>query len=143
MATHIIISNEDYIKVDDSQFSWVDKGNAMPSLSSAIHYVIWNNLPGQNEIQTKDPSTGNMAGNTNLSSASDSVETTTVQELLDWAETRKSQMNSATLDYENALENARIVWTDAGNPVDTFNSVEAPLAFDWTKSWIDYDPNYS
>ena len=143
MATHIVISNEDYIKIDDSHISWAHKGNAMPSLSSAIHYVIWNNLPGQNEIQTKDPSTGNMAGNTDLSSSTDAVENTTVQELLDWGETRKGQIDSAILDYENALENAQTVWTDAGNTVETFNPIDAPLAFDWSKTWIDYDPNYS
>lgn len=144
MATHIVISNEDYIKVDDSfHIKWSDKGNAMPALPDTIHYVIWNDLAGPNEIQTKDPSTGMMAGNTDLSATSDAVGSTTIQELLTWGETRKSQITEAVMDYDNAFENAGIAWVDAGNSIETFNDVEAPLAWDWNKTWIDYDPNYS
>jgi hypothetical protein len=144
MATQIVISNNDFIKVDDSfHIDWADKGNAMPALSDTIHYVIWNNLAGQNEIQTKDPSTGNMAGNTDLNATSDAVDSTTIQELLTWGETRKSQITEAVMDYDNAFENAKIAWVDAGNSIETFNDVEAPLAWDWNKTWIDYDPNYS
>ena len=144
MATQIVISNNDFIKVDDSfHINWADKGNAMPALSDTIHYVIWNNLAGQNEIQTKDPSTGNMAGNTDLNATSDAVGSTTIQELLTWGETRKSQILEAIRDYHNVRENAEIAWVDAGNSKETFNSDEAPFAWDWNKTWIDYDPNYS
>jgi hypothetical protein len=67
MATQIVILNESYIKIDDSfHIEWSDKGNAMPSLPSTIHSVIWNSLPGQNEIQTKDATTHMMTGNSNL-----------------------------------------------------------------------------
>ena len=142
MATHIVISNNDYTHIDDSfLIPWVDKGNAMPALENTVHYVLWTS--GQKEIQTKDPSTGNMEGNIVLSNVADSVDSTTIQELLTWGETRKSQITEAVADYDNAFENAGIAWVDAGNSIETFNSDEAPLAWDWNKTWIDYDPNYS
>ena len=50
MATQIVIHNESSINIDDSfHIAWADKGNAMPSLPSTIHAVIWNDLVGQNE----------------------------------------------------------------------------------------------
>ena len=128
MATHIVISNEDYIKVDDSfHIKWSDKGNAMPALPDTIHYVIWNDLAGQNEIQTKDPSTGMMAGNTDLSATSDAVGSTTIADLLTWSETRKGEMETAMAAYNAAVadDEANATTNDAG------------------KTWRDYDPNYS
>ena len=128
MATHIVISNEDYIKVDDSfHIKWSDKGNAMPALPDTIHYVIWNDLAGQNEIQTKDPSTGMMAGNTDLSATSDAVGSTTIADLLTWSETRKGEMETAMAAYNAAVAD------DEAN--GTTNAAG--------KTWIDYDPNYS
>ena len=51
MATNIVISNGDYIKVDDFMISWDEKGDSMPNLphdqSDSIHYLIWNNLTGK------------------------------------------------------------------------------------------------
>ena len=61
MATQIVIANGDSILLDNSfNILWADKGNAMPALPDTVHYVIWNDLTGQNEIQSKDPSTGMM-----------------------------------------------------------------------------------
>ena len=128
MATHIVISNNDFIKVDSSfHIDWADKGNAMPALSDTIHYVIWNNLVGQNEIQTKDPSTGNMAGNTNLNSTSDAVGSTTISALLTWAETRKGEMETAQAAYISAV---------ADDEANGTTNAEG-------KTWVDYDPHYS
>ena len=74
MATQIVVLNGDGIFVDNSyNIVWADRGNSMPAIPDSIHAVIWNDLLGQNEIQTKDPSTGMMAGNTNLSSTSDAI----------------------------------------------------------------------
>jgi hypothetical protein len=100
----------------------------------ATHIVISNNYSANID---------EMTGNVVLSDVADSVGSTTIQELLTWGETRKSQITEAVMDYENAFENAQIAWVDAGNSIETFNSVEAPLAWDWNKTWIDYDPNYS
>jgi hypothetical protein len=128
MATQIVIGNESFIKVDDSfHIDWADKGNAMPALPSTIHAMIWNNLVGQNEIQSKDPATGNMTGNTNLSATSDAVGSTTVAALLTWGETRKGQIETAIAAYDAAVAD------DIAN--DTTNTSG--------KTWIDYDPNYS
>ena len=119
MATQIVIANGESITVDnDYLIEWADKGNAMPSLPSTIHFVIWNSLVGQNEIQNKDASTGLMTGNTKLNSTSDAVGSTTVAALLTWAETRKGQ-----------IEAAKTAQTDAGSPD--------------CKTWKDYDSNYS
>ena len=125
MATQIVIGNESYIKVDDSyHIDWADKGNAMPAIPNTLHVLIWNALPGQNEIQSKDASTGMMTGNTNLSSTSDAVGSTTVGALLTWAETRKSEIETAKTAYIN----------DGNGDVGTGSE---------GKTWIDYDSNYS
>jgi hypothetical protein len=135
MATQIVIINEGYIKIDDSFYiHWTGKGNAMPSLPSTLHAVIWNELPGQNEIQNKDPATGNMTGNTDLNATSDDVGSTTVAALLTWGETRKSQIETAMSDDATAATEAKDAWVAAGNSIDDFV---------WDKTWIDYDPNYS
>jgi len=128
MATQIVISNEDYVKIDESyHINWADKGNAMPSLPSTIHSVIWNDLTGQNEIQNKDASTGNMTGNVDLTATSDSVGSTTVDALLTWGETRKGEIETAIAAYTDALAD------DEAN--GTTNAAG--------KTWVDYDPNYS
>ena len=128
MATQIVISNEDYVKIDESyHINWADKGNAMPSLPSTIHSVIWNDLTGQNEIQNKDASTGNMTGNVDLTATSDSVGSTTVDALLTWGETRKGEIETAIAAYADALAD------DEAN--GTTNAAG--------KTWVDYDPNYS
>tara|TARA_R100001244_G_scaffold1425_1_gene2127 strand:+ start:1217 stop:1603 length:387 start_codon:yes stop_codon:yes gene_type:complete len=128
MATQIVISNNDYIKVDNSfQIDWADKGNAMPAISNTIHAVIWNTLPGSNEIQSKDSSTGNMTGNTSLSATSDAVGSTTIADLLVWGDIRKLQIEEAQTAFVNAKAD------DDSN--GTTNTVD--------KSWIDYDPHYS
>ena len=128
MATQIVISNNDFIKVDDSaHINWADKGNAMPALPDTIHYVIWNDLAGQNEIQTKDPSTGMMAGNTDLSATSDAVGSTTIADLLTWSETRKGEMETAMAAYNAAV---------ADDEANGTTNAEG-------KTWVDYDPNYS
>ena len=128
MATQIVISNNDFIKVDDSfHINWADKGNAMPSLPNTIHFVIWNDLAGQNEIQTKDSSTGMMAGNTDLNATSDAVGSTTIADLLTWSETRKGEIETAQAAYNTAVSD------------DETNGTTNATG----KTWIDYDPNYS
>tara|TARA_R100000306_G_C4354813_1_gene132099 strand:- start:314 stop:718 length:405 start_codon:yes stop_codon:yes gene_type:complete len=131
MATQIVISNGDSITVDDNFFiAWDDRGNAMPSLASNIHAVIWNDLLGQNEFQTKDPATGNMTGNTNLNSVDDVVDGTTVQGLLDWGGTRQSQIEVAKLRWEEEGTTTYEEWIAAGNTPETY-------VFD--KTWQDFD----
>ena len=130
MATQIVILNNDYFLVDDSfHIAWADKGDAWVNtwLPDTIHAVIWNNLVGQNEIQSKDPATGNMTGNTNLSATSDAVGSTTIAALLTWAETRKGQIEAAITAYTNAVVD------------DEANSTNNATG----KTWIDYDSNYS
>tara|TARA_R100000081_G_C4685337_1_gene99676 strand:- start:149 stop:520 length:372 start_codon:yes stop_codon:yes gene_type:complete len=123
MATQIVIINNDHALIDNSyRIAWEDKGNAMPTIPNTIHAVIWNNLTGQNEIQNKDASTGNMTGNTNLNATSDAVGSTTVAALLTWGETRKGQIIAAQTAYDNAVAN--------GTAADD-------------ETWIDYDSNYS
>ena len=135
MATQIVISYLDYIHVDENFIiSWVKKGNAMPTLPDNTHYVVFNNVPGPNEIQTKDPVTHRMTGNTDLNSASDAVGDTTVQALLDWGTTRSQQIEIAKLQETEAELNAYALHVDGGGNPD---------AFIWDKTWIDYDPNYS
>lgn len=129
MATQIVIGNGDYIKIDDSyHIDWADKGNAWQDswCPNTIHTVIWNNLPGQNEIQNKDASTGNMTGNVDLNATSDAVGSTTIAALLTWAETRKGQIEAAQLAYEEAV-------TD-----DEQNGTNNAL-----DNWQAYDSNYS
>ena len=128
MATQITISNGDYVKIDDSfHIKWEDKGNAMPSIPSTVHCVIWNALAGQNEIQNKDASTGNMTGNTDLSATSDAVGSTTIADLLTWGETRKGQIETAYAAYDAAV---------ADDEANGTTNAEG-------KTWVDYDPNYS
>tara|TARA_R100000049_G_C1860045_1_gene23907 strand:+ start:81 stop:467 length:387 start_codon:yes stop_codon:yes gene_type:complete len=128
MATQIVISNEDYVKIDDSfHIDWINKGNAMPALPDTIHYVIWNDLTGQNEIQHKDASTGNMTGNVDLNATSDAVGSTTIADLLTWGETRKGEIETAYAAYDAAVAD------DIAN--ETTNAAG--------KTWVDYDPNYS
>jgi hypothetical protein len=128
MATQIIISNEDYVKIDDSShINWADKGTSMPAIPATVHCVIWNDLPGQNEVQHKDASTGNMAGNTDLNATSDAVGSTTIADLLTWGETRKGQIETAMAAYDAAV---------ADDEANGTTNAEG-------KTWIDYDPNYS
>ena len=125
MATQIVILNKDSVKIDDSfLIEWADKGNAWQDAwcPDTIHAVIWNNLQGQNEIQSKDASTGMMTGNTNLNATSDGVGSTTVANLLSWAETRKSQIQAAETAYSVA---------------------EADGSASDGEDWRDYDSNYS
>jgi hypothetical protein len=130
MATQIVISNGDSIKIDDSyHLEWADKGKNWVDAwcPNTIHCVIWNNLPGQNEIQSKDASTGMMTGNTNLSATSSAVGSTTIAALLTWAETRKGQIQAAETAYSDAVAD------------DTANGTTNAVG----KTWKDYDPNYS
>jgi|TARA_R100000995_G_scaffold43782_1_gene20495 hypothetical protein len=130
MATQIVIQNGDRILIDDSYgIDWADKGKNWVDAwcPNTIHCVIWNNLIGQNEIQSKDASTGMMTGNTNLSATSDAVGSTTIAALLTWAETRKGQIEAAITAYKNAVDD------DIAN--STTNAVG--------KTWRDYDSNYS
>jgi hypothetical protein len=128
MATQIVISNTDYVLVDDSfHINWADKGTSMPAIPDTIHYVIWNDLTGQNEIQHKDASTGDMTGNVDLSATSDAVGSTTIADLLTWGETRKGQIETAIAAYDAALAD------DEAN--GTTNATG--------KTWVDYDPNHS
>jgi hypothetical protein len=130
MATQIVITNEDRILIDNSfGIDWADKGNAWQAgwCPNTVHAVIWNNLAGQNEIQSKDASTGMMTGNTDLNATSDAVGSTTIADLLTWAETRKGQIQAAITAYENALA------ADITN--GTTNAVG--------KTWVDYDSNHS
>ena len=125
MATQIVILNGDSIKIDDSfHIGWADKGNAWQDAwcPNTIHAVIWNNLQGQNEIQSKDASTGMMTGNTNLNATSDAVGSTTIANLLSWAETRKSQIQAAETAY---------------------NAAKAGGSASDDEDWRDYDSNYS
>tara|TARA_R100000541_G_scaffold22197_1_gene32185 strand:+ start:3345 stop:3737 length:393 start_codon:yes stop_codon:yes gene_type:complete len=130
MANQIMIFPNESILVNDSfHIKWVNKGNAMPSLNdNTIHAIVYNDQPGDNEIQRKDPSTGDMTGNTLFTSKSDAVGDTTLQELLDWGSTRQAQIETAQLKWMEALT----TYVESGNDESTFD-----------KTWIDYDPNYS
>jgi len=117
MATQIVIMNNDSINVDNGfLIPWEIKGDAMPAIPDTIHCVIWNNLLGQNEIQNKDPSTGNMTGNTSLTATSDAVGSTTVQALLDWAQVRMDQCKAAQEKHQDDLAAEKIgydvIWQD-------------------------------
>ena len=127
MATQIVILNKSRILIDDSfGINWADKGKNWVDAwcPDTIHAVIWNDLIGQNEIQSKDASTGMMTGNTNLSSTSDAVGSTTIAALLTWAETRKGQIETAVTAYNNAAE------------ADQINGTSDALA-----NWQAYDSN--
>ena len=124
MATQIVIANKESIFLDNTFFiAWADKGKNWVDAwtPDTIHYVIWNDLPGQNEIQNKD-SDGNMTGNTNLNATSDAVGSTTIADLLTWGETRKGQIEAAQTAHSNAI--------DAGTATES-------------ETWRDYDSNYS
>ena len=126
MATQIVILNGDSIKIDDTfHIDWADRGSSMPAIPDTVHCVLWNNLPGQNEIQSKDASTGMMTGNTNLSATSDAVGSTTIADLLTWAETRKGQIEEAEAAQQVVMKD------DIDN--GTSNA----------KDWPHYDPHYS
>jgi len=133
MAAQIVISNKDYISIDDVRLVWADKGNSMPALPDTIHYVIWRSS-GVNEIQNKDSSTNIMTENTDLNSASDAVGDTTIQALLDWGTTRCQQIEIAGLQESEAKLTASDAHADGGGTLETFV---------WDKTWKDYDPNYS
>ena len=129
MATQIVIQNGDNILVDNSFIiSWADKGNAWQDAwcPNTIHCVVWNSLSGQNEIQSKDASTGMMTGNTNLNATSDAVGSTTIAALLTWAETRKGQIEAAVSAHLDAV---------ADDEADSTNNALA--------NWMAYDSNYS
>ena len=129
MATQIVIQNGDNILVDNSFIiSWVDKGKNWVDgwCPNTIHCVVWNSLSGQNEIQSKDASTGMMTGNTNLNATSDAVGSTTIAALLTWAETRKGQIEAAVSAHLDAVAD------------DEANSTNNALA-----NWMAYDSNYS
>jgi hypothetical protein len=127
MATQIVIKPGDNILVDqEGIIEWADRGNAMPDIGDNVHCIIWNNLPGQNEIQRKDTN-GNMIGNTDLNATSDAVGSTTVSALLTWADTRQTQIETAATAYEAAVAD------DEAN--GTTNAVG--------RTWKDYDSNYS
>ena len=88
MATQIMISNNGLIFVDDEYpILWSDKGkNWVDSwCPNTIHAVIWNNLPGQNEIQNKDAS---------------------------WAQTRKDQIRAAEVAHSEDGAPEDKSWTD-------------------------------
>tara|TARA_Y100001938_G_C7900260_1_gene334279 strand:- start:124 stop:498 length:375 start_codon:yes stop_codon:yes gene_type:complete len=124
MATQIVIANKESIFLDNTFFiAWADKGKNWVDAwtPDTIHYVIWNDLPGQNEIQNKDAD-GNMTGNADLNATSDAVGSTTIADLLTWGETRKGQIEAAQTAHSNAV--------DAGTATDS-------------ETWRDYDPNYS
>jgi len=103
MATQIVIANKEKIIIDENYIiEWADKGNSMPTVPDTVHFIIWNDLIGQNEVQSKDASTGNMTGNTNLNATSDTAYgSTTVANLLTWAETRKGQIEAAKTAHTN------------------------------------------
>ena len=68
-----------------------------------------------------------MAGNTNLNATSDAVGSTTIADLLTWAETRKGQVEAAKTAYATAVAD------DAANSTTNASG----------KTWRDYDSNYS
>jgi hypothetical protein len=145
MADQIVISNNDSIKVDDSfHIEWADKGKNWVDgwCPNNYHYVIWNNLAGQNEIQLKDPSTGMMTGSTILSATSDAVGSTTIADLLTWAEVRKLQIEEAVTEYRTAEAAEFKTQLDAWLAADS-NNTEDNFSFSWSKTWQDYDPNHS
>ena len=128
MATQIVILNGDRILIDnDFGIKWADKGKNWVDAwcPNTIHAVIWNSLTGQNEIQNKDPATGNMTSNTTLSATSDAVGSTTIADLLTWAETRKGQIEEAEAAQQVVMKD------DIDN--GTSNA----------KDWPHYDPHYS
>lgn len=126
MATHVTVIYGDRIIVDyNNEINWADKGTSFPALPNTVHAIIWNDLVGQNEVQFKDASTGNMTGNTDLNATSDTIHgSITVQNLLNYCDTRIAQINQAKTDF------------GAAGGGDTGTASEG-------KTWVDYDPNYS
>ena len=147
-ASQFVILRGDQIFIDDNErLEWADKGNKWQDswVPNTIHAVIWNNLVGQNEIQNIDPDTGMMTGNVNLNSTSDADGSPTVADILSWLDVRMAEIKSAQLDYSNALENAQTQWVNDGNDANDFNEGNSATSsyFDWSKTWVDYDENYS
>ena len=70
---------------------------------------------------------------------------TTIAALLTWAETRKGQIEAAITAYNNAYKAAFDSWIAAGKTPGTFNELnsETNSYWDWSKTWKDYDSNYS
>jgi len=131
MADQLVIANKEYIELreDKVYISWEDKGKNWNDawVPDTIHYVIWNELPGQNEIQYKDETTGKMTGNTDLNSSSDAVGTTTIDDLISWAKTRATQIFDAKQLHDTDVLN------DEANGTTNAQG----------KDWPDYDPHYS
>ena len=100
MATQITISNKDYVLVDGADLiKWADVGASMPSISSTIHYIIWDGSAG--EVQYN-----NGVENLTLASSSDAVGSTTVDALLSWSETRQEEIKTATYNSDLAYWNS-------------------------------------
>ena len=123
--TQVVIAVGEHIRINNHQFfDWADRGNAAPDLptgvAESIHYVVWNSLAGPNEVQRCDAN-HSMIGNTPLTSTSDIVHgSTTVNDLLVWAETRHLQ-----------IEEAKTTWHAAGGGLEGTESEG--------KTWADYD----
>jgi hypothetical protein len=147
MATHVTVIYGETILIDyNKEINWVDKGTSFPALPNTVHAVIWNDLTGQNEVQFKDASTGNMTGNTNLNAKSDTIHgSITVQNLLDYCDTRISQINQAHADFLTASQAAKTSFVNDGNNEDDFKETTSGISayWDFSKTWIDYDSNYS
>ena len=147
MATHVTVIYGERILIDyNKEIKWVDKGTSFPALPNTVHAVIWNDLTGQNEVQFKDASTGNMTGNTNLNATSDTIHgSITVQNILDYCDTRIAQIDQAYADFETAIQAAKTSFVNDGNNEDNFKSSTSGISayWDFSKTWIDYDSNYS
>ena len=147
MATHVTVIYGESITVDyNRKINWADKGTSFPALPNTIHAIIWNNLTGQNEVQFKDASTGNMTGNTDLNATSDTIHgSITVQNILDYCDTRIAQIDQAHTDFFAAIQAAETAFVNDGNSADDFKSSTSGISayFDFSKTWIDYDSNYS
>jgi hypothetical protein len=146
MADQIVIANGESILVDNSfHIPWADKGKNWVDAwcPNTIHFVIWNNLPGQNEIQNKDASTGMMTSNTSLNATSDAVGSTTIADLLTWAGVRQLQIEEAIAEHNSARSTEFNTQLAAWEAADSSNNEDNFNTFSWSKTWRDYDPNYS
>jgi len=147
MATHVTVIYGESILIDyNKEIKWADKGTSFPALPNTIHAIIWNDLTGQNEAQFKDASTGNMTGNTSLNATSDIIHgSVTVQNLLDYCDTRTAQIDQAKTDFETAIQAAKTSFVNDGNSEDDFRHSTSGISsyWDFSKTWIDYDSNYS
>lgn len=128
MATQIVISNEDYIKLDDTYIiPWTDKGKNMVAIPNTIHYIVYGQ-EGPKEVQNKDASTGSMTGNTPMADDSHIITgSTSIADLLIWGEERMNQILQAKSEYRVAED------------ADIANGT----LLNESKTWIDFDPNYS